>query len=58
MMIWVKTIVVNFKELYEVVFFSRKRDLHGAKEMFNIFKNYEIIDEVVIPPRRDKRKRI
>lgn len=31
---------------------------HGAKEMFNIFENYGILDEVVIPPKRDKRDNV
>lgn len=38
-------------------FFTEVPDQYGAKEMYNIFKEYGHIDEVIFPPRRDKRRK-
>lgn len=37
------------------IFFTHFPDSYDAKEMINIFKNYGILDEVVIPLKRDNR---
>ncbi|XP_058739184.1 uncharacterized protein LOC131611080 [Vicia villosa] len=36
-------------------FFTEFPDSHGAKELYNIFRDFGAVDEVVIPPKRDVR---
>lgn len=46
--VWMYERVTNY-------FFMEFPETHGAKEMFEVFKEYELIDEAVIPPKRDIR---
>ncbi|CAK8566570.1 unnamed protein product [Lathyrus sativus] len=39
-------------------FFTEFPDDHEAREMFDIFKEYDLVLEVIIPSRRDKRGKI
>lgn len=38
-------------------YFSEFPEDYGAKDMFDIFTYFGLMDEVIIPPRRDKRGR-
>lgn len=39
-------------------FFTELPDEYGAKDMYMLFKEFREIDEVIIPPKKDKRRKM